>query len=306
MTNTCFEKYLKVGVIQPIVNETTAWPKDAIGNTKLQMNNVDAHYIKGQIERAISAFMEMKSSDRPNIILLPELCIRDERSLELLAQKSNILIVSGLDFRIDDANHVRNIAGIYIPSNWNASFPSTFCQKFHFGKKFFSHPEKVSFGKFHLKEVSNPNLYILNTLKYGRIGFAICADFFDISRFLLYKGKIQHLFVLALNKDTETFEHLAETISRLVFCNVVVSNTGHYGGSLAYSPYKDVYKRFVYLHKGCDLYTSQVVSLPVSDLIEFQKGNTPNGVRIFKSTPPGYNYPYEKRVKITTVNSDNG
>ena len=284
-----FEEYLRVGIIQPIVNETTAWPLDKNESLKLKMNSVDAHCIKDEITSAVNSFISMKDSDRPNIILLPELCSSNESFIENLAKKSNSIIITGNDFIISGKS-VRNKAEVFIPSNWNKpDLTSSFCQKFFFGKKFFSYPEKYTFKKFDLMGVPCPAIYILNTNEFGKIGFAICADFFDILRFRLYKHHIQHLFILALNKDTETFEHMAETISRMVFCNVVVCNTGHYGGSLAYSPYKDCYRRFIYLHRGGELYTSQVVSLPVKDLINFQENNDDKlEKRIFKSLPPGY------------------
>lgn len=285
------EEYLRVGIIQPIINENTAWPLVKSKGVRLKMNRIDANYINDQIRYAVNSFIDMKASDRPSIILLPELCAYEESFIEELAKKSNFIIITGSDFITSEKN-VWNKAQVFIPSNWNnPDITSKFCQKFFFGKKFFSYSENKKFKMFDLTGVTSPEIYILNTNKYGRIGFAICADFFDIIRFRIYKRHIQHLFILALNKDTETFEHMAETISRMVFCNVVVCNTGNYGGSLAYSPYKDSYRRYIYLHRGSGLYTSQVVSLPVRDLINFQKGICDPEKRIFKSLPPGYKYP---------------
>lgn len=285
------EEYLRVGIIQPIINENTVWPLDESENPRLKMNRIDANYINDQIRYAVNSFIDMKESDRPSIILLPELCAYEEAFIEELAKKSNFIIITGNDFITSEKN-VWNKAQVFIPSNWNnPDITSKFCQKFFFGKKYFSYSEDKKYNKFGLTGVSSPEIYILNTNKYGRIGLAICADFFDIIRFRIYKGHIQHLFILALNKDTETFEHMAETISRMVFCNVVVCNTGFYGGSLAYSPYKDSYRRFIYLHRGSELYTSQVVSLPVSDLVNFQQKICDPKKRIFKSLPPGYKYP---------------
>lgn len=298
MAKKIFNEYLKVGIVQPIVNETTAWLVDPSVTSRLKMNAIDAHFINDQISSSVNSFLEMKESDRPNIILLPELCAPEESFLENLAKKSNAIIIAGRDFIVSDKDvnnrEVRNLAEVFIPSRWdNPVAPSTFCQKFFFGKKYFSYPEKELFKKYQLKGVSSPEIYILNAQNYGRIGFAICADFFDILRFRIYKRFVHHLFIIALNKDTETFEHMAETISRMVFCNVIVCNTGHYGGSLAFSPYKEAYKRYIYLHRGGELFTSQVVSLPVKELDFFQQNSEhiPAGKRLFKSVPPGYKYP---------------
>lgn len=300
MAKKSFNEYLKVGIVQPIVNEQTAWVDTPLAGMHLKMNSVDAHFINDQISSAVNAFIGMKESERPDIIILPELCAADESFLENLAKKSNAIIIAGRDFMVS-GNGVKNMAEVFIPSKWdNPDIPSTFCQKFFFGKKFFSHPEKALFEKYQSEGISSPEIYILNARQFGRIGFAICADFFDILRFRIYKRFVHHLFILALNKDTETFEHMAETISRMVFCNVVVCNTGHYGGSLAFSPYKEAYRRYIYLHRGGELFTSQVVSLPVSSLDDFQQNseNIPAKDRLFKSVPPGYKYPdYKEKAE---------
>lgn len=136
--------------------------------------------------------------------------------------------------------------------------------------------------------------YILDTKDYGRIGFAICADFYDIERYTLYKGRVQHLIILAFNQDVKSFYFLAESISRLVYCNVVICNTGYYGGSVCFTPAKDDFKRYCYKHEGKELFTSQVVKLPVESLWKAQNENS-DALKKYKSPPPGYKY-YKKKI----------
>lgn len=136
-------------------------------------------------------------------------------------------------------------------------------------------------------------MYLVDAGQYGKMGLAICADFYDIERFTIYRGRIQHLFIIAYNKDVKSFYYLAEAISRIVFCNVVICNTGFYGGSIAFAPYKDDYKRYVYKHEGGNLYTNQIVLLPVASLFKAQIGKDNDK---FKSCPPGYEY---KGIGIT-------
>lgn len=130
-------------------------------------------------------------------------------------------------------------------------------------------------------------MYLIDAGKYGKIGLAICADFYDIERFTIYRGRIQHLFIIAYNKDVKSFYYLAEAISRIVFCNVVICNTGFYGGSIAFAPYQEDYKRYVYKHEGGNLYTNQIILLPVSGLQVAQKSGENEK---FKGRPPGYVY----------------
>jgi len=107
----------------------------------------------------------------------------------------------------------------------------------------------------------------------------------DLDRIAMYRNKIQTLFILAYNRDTTSFHHVAETIARTVFCNVVVCNCGFYGDSLAVSPFRESYDRTVYRHTGQKLANVQIVELPLESLRLQQNGATDNK---FKRLPPGY------------------
>jgi predicted amidohydrolase len=138
-------------------------------------------------------------------------------------------------------------------------------------------------------------IWLFDAGAFGRIGICICYDFMDVERYIVYRGEVQHLFVLAYNRDIQSFYHLAETLSRAVFCNVAVCNTGFHGGSVTVSPFYEPTRRTLYRHEGKRLFTSQVVHLPVADLMQAQNGNdlgyldeTGKAERRFKSLPPGY------------------
>jgi hypothetical protein len=129
---------------------------------------------------------------------------------------------------------------------------------------------------------------VFNAGRFGKFAIAVCYDFLDLERVAMYRSEIQHLFILAYNTDLPTFDHAAEALSRMIFCNVVVCNTGTHGGSLAVSPYQGFDRRIIYRHTGSPLATGQAISLPVEDLILAQSDSWPAGrKREFKSLPPG-------------------
>jgi hypothetical protein len=89
------------------------------------------------------------------------------------------------------------------------------------------------------------------------------------------------------------FRSLASSLSRTVFCNVVICNTGFYGGSVVVSPYREAHRRTLYGHSGSGLFTTQVVQLPVDDLIMTQRrsedmGQGDGSSRLFKDPPSGF------------------
>lgn len=291
---------LNVGLIQTTLDSSIAWNHDSLS---LRMNEFEAERIWQEIKNGIMNIESVSPTIKSKIILLPEfsLPLEYERELSQIAKSTGAVIITGLDFivsALEEKKIVENKAFIIVPNSWPNSRRSTSTSKFYFGKHFFSNPEINLFGE-NFERKGNLSMYILDAGDYGNIGVAICADFFDIERFVIYKGRIHHMFVIAHNKDVNSFYFLAEAIARLVFCNVVICNTGYYGGSIVFSPFKDLYKRYIYKHEGGKLFTSQVLSLPVKDLDEFQKD--PNlslrndKERKFKSLPPNY-----KQKKLTT------
>ena len=241
---------------------------------------------------------------KPDIIVIPELTIPNPfiRDLEKLATEINCVVFAGMDWQKDYINNeIRNKAVMIVPNNWNTNLKSFSCNKTFLGKKYPANLEKISieeYNKDHESEkdfefISDDNMYLIDAKEFGKIGFAICADFYDIERFVVYKGKVQHILILALNKDTNSFFAISEAIARLVMCNVVICNTGLYGDSLAFSPYIDSFKRMIYRNQGANLFSTQVVELPVKSLIHDQRQNSDikniRNIKNFKM-PPEYKY----------------
>ncbi|WP_435522673.1 hypothetical protein [Chryseobacterium indoltheticum] len=121
------------------------------------------------------------------------------------------------------------------------------------------------------KEDPEQNMYIFQTKNFGNFGIMICSDIFDIERMLLYQTKIHHLFIISLNKDLNTYFAMAESLARMLYCNVVICNTGYYGGSVVISPYEDNNKRTVYKYQGQNMFNTHIVNIPVDSLDIAQK-----------------------------------
>jgi hypothetical protein len=136
-------------------------------------------------------------------------------------------------------------------------------------------------------------MYVFKSSIFGSFGVMICADIFDIERMLLYQTEIQHLFVITLNKDLTSFYAMSESLTRMLYCNVVICNTGFYGGSLAISPYDNPNERIIYSYRGQRMFNSKMVSVPIKELVKAQTFDFVNGDKkkskiLFKSVPPGY------------------
>ncbi|MDC6362147.1 MULTISPECIES: hypothetical protein [Flavobacteriaceae] len=277
-----YSEYLRIGFIQTVVEGDVAWRKLPNGKFEKRMSRTSEINV---IEEIKKGFVEFSSySDYPNIIILPELSVPlgFEYELRRLCAASGAVVIAGLDF-VWNKGKAANKAIVCVPKNWPSKGKSYSTSFFYFGKTYFSRYEEEMYpGSLE----SEPAMYILDAGDFGKIGVAICSDFFDIERYVVYKGRIHHMLIIAHNPDTESYYFLTEAISRLVFCNVVICNTGEYGDSIAFSPKRKAYERTLYRHKGKGLFSTQMVKLPVASLDSEQQPTAKS--KLFKSKPPGY------------------
>lgn len=285
-----YQDYLKVGLIQSVLNSPLAWLDSP------KMDPLEARYIWRQIQSAFASFMQLGESERPNVVLIPELSVSNnlKSSLIKFSNELSSMIIAGLDF-YTKGNVVENRALVYVPRNWPKKDDLNSSILSYFGKHFASKEELTTIKKWNYTFNPCNQFYLIDTIPFGKIGVSICADFYDIERYAIYKGRIQNLFIIANNQDAKSFYFLAEAISRLVFCNVVICNSGHHGGSVCFTLSKKDYERYHYKHEGQDLFTSQIVKLPVEHLYQAQIEK--KYMEEFKSAPPGYTYYYNNKKK---------
>lgn len=278
------EERLKVAILQTSLDNKAAWSTYAVN--KPMVNELEAVRVWNEIIHTMDDYVNLDDTRKPDVILIPEFSIAEqfENEIKNLAEQTGSIIITGLDFKVKGKN-VRNQAIVAIPYRWPHGFQKSRAKTFYFGKHFPAKEEKDFLRECGKHFEPCDEIYILDAGAYGRIGLAICADFYDIERYVLYKGRIQHLFILAYNKDVKSFMFLAESISRLVYCNVIICNTGHYGGSICFSLKEKDYQRYIYRHEGANLFTSQIVELPVKSFKESQKAKGGNG---YKNAPPEY------------------
>lgn len=293
-----YEKTLRLGLIQTTIDMVAAWNKDSVYAPC--MDWVEGEKAWGEICARFRSISTMPRRERPHVILLPELTLPLSRENELkkYAQKLGAIIIAGLDFRPTDDSKVSNDALICIPSNWPFGQGHGRSKSFKIGKLFPSYREKeyirnckcaATGSSYDFKP--SEDVYILNLGKYGNVGLSICADFYDLHRYIIYRGRIQHLFLLAYNRDLESFRHIAESISRIVYCNVAICNTGFYGGSLVFYPAYESHRRYIYRHEGAKLGSLQIVNIPVQSIAIAQSIHGSDAKKLgLKGVPPGYKY----------------
>ncbi|WP_269631217.1 carbon-nitrogen hydrolase family protein [Pelomonas sp. BJYL3] len=279
---------LTLGVIQTTLNSKLAWSA-ASGEPKIAAGEDNRAW--HEIRRAMRALAD--HDDQPRIVLLPELALPRTRldDFEQLVCSMNAIAIVGVDYRLDHVKKsAKNEGLVIVPRNFWKRIPSRNAARVWFGKRDPAPAEASDLAKYIPPWTfdADPNVYVFDAGPYGRIGVSICYDFMDIERALLYRGRVHHLFVIAYNRDVKLFESLAVSLSRTIFCNVVVCNTGYFGGSLVVTPYYDAFKRIGYSVDGGQLFTAQCVSLPVRDLDAAIHGSDTKPKATYKHLPPGF------------------
>lgn len=284
---------LNVAVIQTSLDAVAAWVDDESRDWKecVRMSSLEERRAKKEIRHYLASLRGL--DHQPDIVLLPELAvpIGFESKLKKAAEKLESIIIAGLDYRIQSGNLARavsNEAVVIVPRRLRGKQITRRTEIRRVGKTYAAPSEKKKLLKITgggVEFVPHPEVWIFESAELGKFAVAVCYDFMDLDRIVMYRSKIQTLFVLAYNKDTNSFDHLAEALARMIFCNVVVCNCGQFGGSIAVSPFREPYKRTIYRHSGQNLPNAQLITLPLASLLEHQSNNSSED---FKNLPPGF------------------
>lgn len=272
------DEFINISIIQSTCNLENLYKNREVSN----INPLSVLQLEKELHDAFAKIND--DALKPDFVLIPELSTPNSynRSLKRYANNLNSVIIAGMNYRISDKT-IKNFSNIYVPKklgNKDINFKS----KIHeMGKCYQATVEKKFCKKY--KWDSDDNIYIYDAGFKGLFGIVICSDVFDIDRFSVYRGYIQNLFIIAYNKDTEFFVKIAETLSRTIYCNVIICNTGYYGDSLVYVPFKENYKRFVFRHSGQQLFTTQTIRLPLNNILKVQQKKR---LKDFKLLPPAY------------------
>ena len=295
---------LSIGVIQTSLDANAAWVIGPAGwQSAIKMSLLEEKRAAKEIRHFLASLNSLER--RPDIILLPELSVPMgyEAQLKDAAEKMGSIIIAGLDYQIErtsPAPMVSNEAVVIVPRRLNGVQIARHTELRRVGKTYGAPGELKKLNKIPVGFQPRPTVWIFDSESLGKFAVAICYDFADLDRIVLYRKQIQTLFIIAYNRDITSFDHIAEAIARTVFCNVVVCNCGFFGGSLAVSPFREPYKRTIYRHSGQKLANAQLIELPLSALIEHQnKDDTTEGE--FKSLPAGYSNTIPHDTKTVSV-----
>ncbi|WP_147477324.1 hypothetical protein [Corallococcus sp. AB038B] len=262
-------------------------------------------------------------STKPDIIILPEVVLpRSERKqIQELVSSMQVAVLCGKIFselptvfpsKSRQQRRERwlvNEADLFFPVQAEEDSGPPLVRRFSIRKPLLSHMERALAdtlserppGKTHWRMLAGRRWYRFVHENWGDFTVAICSDIIDPSPWWSLRAQVLHIFMSAHNPDIELFDSLTRIRSYENFCNVVSSNHGVYGGSVAWTPKSGHDRELARLHGG-KLFLLADVQLPVAPLFKQQQvglseallkekkswlSQSP-GKSSFKSPPPTY------------------
>ena len=124
------------------------------------------------------------------------------------------------------------------------------------------------------------DLWLTASVCYDATDFALAADL---------KGQTDVYVLPARNQDITTFDQMALALHYHMFQMVIVANNGAFGGSNAYAPYQDRFKRQVFhFHRQSQAAIAYLEINPIDEFLDrVQNAQGPKKDRQYKYPPAG-------------------
>ncbi|BBI33371.1 carbon-nitrogen hydrolase family protein [Cohnella abietis] len=248
----------------------------------------------------LDTILQISDQDGAHFVMLPEFFLPRRYLFSHIKERAvryGRIIMGGLEYGVDKhlsptgTQRLRNEAFVVIPDNLyqnnkslggNATVITV--------PKLNPAPEEEKNLEDHGYDFVNGNrIYMFKSNKLGNFAVLICYDFLNLPVQAILQSQIQTLFVLTYNKDVSGFISIADTMQRMLLCNVIICNTGYYGGSAAFTPLRDRNKRQVLQISGNEIQAAVSVHLPINEVWKVQTtGENEFGNSKYMHRPPDF------------------
>lgn len=240
--------------------------------------------------------------DQAQFVVLPELFLPRaslNTNIRAICEENQFIMIGGLEYGpiwasdSDKTTPLENEAFIAIPSqlHMNAGRSSRHCTIIKTPKILPAEEEESNLKRNGFSFKKGNKIYVFQSSLLGNWAVLICSDFLNLPIHVLLQASIQTLFVIAYNTDVNGYSSIADTMQRLLMCNVIVCNMGKYGSSLSYSPFRKDYKRQVLRITGNEIDVAVTIKVPLEPIVQAQNGvpllDTDNQ-QLFIKRPPVY------------------
>jgi hypothetical protein len=230
---------------------------------------------------------------RLDFLIFPELAVhpRDVKThLIRFARKHKTIILAGLTYQELVPGQPLVNSALWVIPEWSPAHGLQMITRLQ--------------GKYHLapdeQDLNNPKPVIMSfrpcqwLVEYQwsqeksdpplRLTASVCYDATDLSLTSALRHYSDVFAIPALNKDVNTFDHMALALHYHMFQMVIVANNGLYGGSNAYAPYSDPFKRQVFHLHGQP--QASIAFFEIDDIADFLGRKIMPQAHAASNTPP--------------------
>ncbi len=303
------------------IGQVSAWQGTRVSNASFPRAGVQImRKTMLQVAHVFQAASHGEDAGTPNLVVLPELVIPacEAETVRNLVARTGRASLAGIYWRVlppvCPGHRTRSVTRRWIVNEAELAIPVGYGERgpvgirsFRVQKLFPSHIETglaraLTTASTTWSMLRGRRVYRFVHPEWGDFSIAICADLIEPSLWQGLRGELLHLFMVAFNRDVGLYESLARVRSYEHFANLIATNHGKYGGSLAFTPQHGRRKEVARL-RGSELLLLADVRLPVTDLLEVQAGGV-HGAEVaaasewvggpsspsdkFKSPPPGF------------------
>lgn len=285
-------------------NEKIDKPKIGVANTFISEKNVvdglrNTPNITNSRYQSLVKFLKDTRRNNANIIAFPEFFIPIEifSSLVRYSEKNQTLIVSGLE-HITVNNFSFNFVATILPVDINGYKDATIV--FRLKNHYAPIEEEIIRGNHYM--VPKPIQSRYHIFNWKNIYFSVfyCFELANITHRSLLRSKIDLLFAIEYNQDTNYFSNLVESVIRDIHCFVVQVNSSHFGDTRISQP-SNSYNIDIVKLKGGENNITVLGTIEIDKLREFQrkKFSLTRIDKTFKPLPPDF----DKNEVIKRINN---
>ena len=309
-TTTEEKRPLRIGVVQTALPTDNDFKHDDLPLDGKEIRRKHRNHLSAALE-AVKRMLKLRethkgSDGRLDWLILPELAVhpKDVRThLEPFARAYKTIILTGLTYeRVLENRPLVNSALWIIPEHSDTH--GLQIRTHRQGKKHLA-PDELNFnrGRSDALQGFRPCQWLVgypwsnaNSSQPVWVTAAVCYDATDLGLISDLRDKSDILAIPSLNKDVKTFDQMAMALHYHIFQLVIVANNGQYGGSNAYWPMKEDYKKQIFHIHGQP--QASVAFLEIDDISSFLERRCLAKKEKWKYPPAGLgvcnNKPHEK------------
>ena len=290
---------LRAAVVQTVLPRTEWFRRGSEALTPIQRKLLRRH-LTAALEAVRSTLRlrrtHLEGGDQLDLLVLPELSVHvdDLDILKMFAITHRTIVLAGLVYheaQVGKGPPLVNSAAWLIPER--TRFGGSRVRVVDQGKHHLAHEETeagLNIRSFRTSQwlIGYPwspkretdYLWLTASVCYDATDFALAADL---------KGRTDVYVIPARNHDITTFDQMALALHYHMFQMVIVANNGAFGGSNAYVPYRDRFKRQVFHFHGQPQAAIAYVEInPIAEFLDrVQNAQGPEGNRLYKFPPAG-------------------